>query len=506
MKSTRENTVGSNTHVAQFAKVLDGRKQPIRGLWERNGRYYAQLKIEDALTGEKKTRRVPLMDKNGDPVKSRAEAVAEMERLRVKRTDGTLPVLKRTPLFSDYAKQYTDRRKALGEQGTKRNKSATVEKLTASLGRWSKVIGTLRVDQIKKHHIDRFITQRLEDEIGPRTIELDKIALRSVLKDALKGQLIVSIPPMGDKLEGVTKKRQLVTAAELEKICAAAFETKKDNAGKDIPLTKNGQQFADFIKFMAYSGTRRNEALAMRWEDVDFGKNHLTVGASGDTKNSKARTVDFNPKLRAHLLEMKERGKGVSKFLFPSPQRGDKDASTKTFKESLWLVRERAGLPHFTFHDCRHHFISMAVMSGVDFMTIAAWVGHQDGGVLIGKVYGHLANEHKKAMADKEGRLYPRVSGFDYVENPNIPTNGENLKGMAVHKGAILCAFAPVPPVAEVLNAGTKYELFIDDASGVILEYRSFGNNVLDKATHTIESNYGFQKGLGTGLKRIVAP
>jgi hypothetical protein len=38
---------------------------------------------------------------------------------------------------------------------------------------------------------------------------------------------------------------------------------------------------------------------------------------------------------------------------------------------------------------------------GVDFMTIAAWVGHRDGGVLIGKVYGHLANEHRKAMAQR---------------------------------------------------------------------------------------------------------
>ena len=41
----------------------------------------------------------------------------------------------------------------------------------------------------------------------------------------------------------------------------------------------------------------------------------------------------------------------------------------------------------------------MCVMSGIDFMTIARWVGHQDGGVLIGKVYGHLANEHRKRMA-----------------------------------------------------------------------------------------------------------
>ena len=34
----------------------------------------------------------------------------------------------------------------------------------------------------------------------------------------------------------------------------------------------------------------------------------------------------------------------------------------------------------------------MCVMNGIDYMTIARWVGHRDGGVLIGKVYGrHMA-------------------------------------------------------------------------------------------------------------------
>ena len=37
-------------------------------------------------------------------------------------------------------------------------------------------------------------------------------------------------------------------------------------------------------------------------------------------------------------------------------------------------------------------------MSGIDFMTIAKWVGHQDGGVLIGKVYGHLSNEQAQRV------------------------------------------------------------------------------------------------------------
>jgi len=47
-------------------------------------------------------------------------------------------------------------------------------------------------------------------------------------------------------------------------------------------------------------------------------------------------------------------------------------------------AKERAlpeHLQRFGFHDCRHHFISYAVMSGIDFMTIARWVGHKDGGI-----------------------------------------------------------------------------------------------------------------------------
>ena len=67
------------------------------------------------------------------------------------------------------------------------------------------------------------------------------------------------------------------------------------------------------------------------------------------------------------------------------------------------VIKEAQMVPQFTFHDCRHHFISMCLISGVEFMTIAAWIGHRDGWVLIGKVYGHLANAHRKVMAKKAG-------------------------------------------------------------------------------------------------------
>jgi hypothetical protein len=36
----------------------------------------------------------------------------------------------------------------------------------------------------------------------------------------------------------------------------------------------------------------------------------------------------------------------------------------------------------------RHYFVSNAIEAGVDFKTIAVWVRHKDGGLLVAKTYG----------------------------------------------------------------------------------------------------------------------
>ena len=40
-------------------------------------------------------------------------------------------------------------------------------------------------------------------------------------------------------------------------------------------------------------------------------------------------------------------------------------------------------------------------MAGIDYMTTAKWLGHQDGGTLVGKVYGHLNDAHQRSAAEK---------------------------------------------------------------------------------------------------------
>jgi integrase len=403
-KETASNSqnVATDRHAPTFAKVLDGRKQPIRGLWIRGERYYAQLKIENQITGVKKTKRVPLVDKDGNAVQTAAAAVAELRRLQTQRADNTLPTLARQPKFADYAKKYLEIAK-LGKPGEEPKKPSTVEKEKAILGRWENTIGQLRLDQIKRVHVNRFIEKRLREEVSARTINLDVIGLRVLLKQALSDGLIQRLPTEGLRpMKVSTEKRPLFSASDLEKLCEAALKK---------GVTKNGDQLVEYLTFMAYSGCRRNEALGMQWGDVDLKAGLLHIrrqitnrkinGGIEALKNREERTLDINPKLKAHLVAMKERAQGVSKWLFPSPQRGDKDIPSKSFRESMELAKKAASMPHVGFHDMRHHFISMCVMSGIDYMTIAAWVGHKDGGILIGKVYGHLANEHRRAMAEK---------------------------------------------------------------------------------------------------------
>ena len=54
-----------------------------------------------------------------------------------------------------------------------------------------------------------------------------------------------------------------------------------------------------------------------------------------------------------------------------------------------------------SFHDCRHTFASMCAMQGIDFATIASWLGHVDGGTLVAKVYSHLAPGHMREAAQR---------------------------------------------------------------------------------------------------------
>ncbi len=399
-------------HRPQFIPALDSRNRRVPGLCTRNGRYYAQLWI-DLGNGLKSARRLPLIDENKEAIRSLAEAKDALISLREKRKQNTLPQRGRQPTFAAFAAQY------LQMASTRQKRKRTQEKEEAAIEMWNAQLGQVRLDQISTRMIKDFVEKRLNgcrlrgkyyEPAAPRTVALDLIALRNVLKAAIDSDHIRELPLFSHVKVPPPPRRALLTPEQFDRLLSCCFGTKENGE----PLTKNSQQLHDFLRLLSFTGAREQEALRLRWSHVDFKRRRIfigadenftaaamTIGSGGTSKSHSSRIVDFNPQLEALLHEMRSRRAPDSDWLFPSPQRGEKDIHANTFRESLKLVRAKAALPNIGFHDLRHLFCSFSVMAGIDFMTIAAWLGHKDGGILIGKVYGHLLDEHRQKMAAK---------------------------------------------------------------------------------------------------------
>ncbi len=371
----------------KFEAVLDSRNRKVVGLWRRGSRYYAQLRI-DLGNGRTAPRRFPL---NAVDLNS---ARAELERKRTERLENRLRPPGRRPAFQAVVEEY------FSSPSFTEKKIRTQESQRQALERWAKYLATLSIEKVSLKKVDDYRRARIQDGTSPRTVNLDVIALRQVLSYAKLCGYIDNVvqffsPRHGGGLKALRQrsapKRRLLTKEEFNRLIEAATED----------TTKNARQLRFFLRFLALAGAREQEALSVGRSDVDFASGFVTIGAAGDSKNRKSRTVDFSPELKELLRELLASLPPDTSWLFPSTQRGTRDVRAKTLRESFKLVRAKAGLPNVGFHDLRHFFASQCVMAGIDFMTIATWLGHQDGGILVGKVYGHLADTHKKAAAKK---------------------------------------------------------------------------------------------------------
>ena len=164
-------------------------------------------------------------------------------------------------------------------------------------------------------------------------------------------------------------------------------------------MDRRAHYAADLLELLGYSGMRLMEATSLKWRHVDFQRRTLLVtGGNDGTKNSRERTIPLFPSLETFLLELREQRMKQLKLRNLSDWGVIPIENAKT---ALNSACEEAELPHFTHHHCRHFFCSNAIQAGVDFRTIAGWLGHSDGGVLVAQVYGHLRDEHSRAMAAK---------------------------------------------------------------------------------------------------------
>ena len=196
----------------------------------------------------------------------------------------------------------------------------------------------------------------------------------------------------GIKLKSTPRKPNLPESAKLTEI----FNEIESGGGR---LSRDA---ADFCRFLAYTGCRLSEARGVTWADVDFNRGFLRV--RGSKTESADREVPLIPAARTLLERLQaahEKIAQTAETALGCPAPPDKVLRVGEAAKSLTRACEAHGVERLTHHDLRDAFATIAIESGVDIPTVAAWLGHADGGALLMRVYAHHRRAHSVSQAAK---------------------------------------------------------------------------------------------------------
>lgn len=233
-------------------------------------------------------------------------------------------------------------------------------------------LGETPLHEISKAAREEFKQKRLSGKLSPRGIKcanntvnrelscLCQVLQYAVSVDCLKENPLVGLkrlPTIHRDMFWLTKEQfdgQLVSVA-------TAYE-----AGR----------YRNLIEFAAYTGARRNEILLFHRDDINWSRNEIRLATLKKRRRAKAERFlsvkDIGPRLETLLRRMK-----------PHPETGfffaTKDGKpwNEHYVNKVFIVlRKKADLAQYRFHDLRHTFAMHRVMTRITFRQLQIELGH----------------------------------------------------------------------------------------------------------------------------------
>jgi len=126
----------------------------------------------------------------------------------------------------------------------------------------------------------------------------------------------------------------------------------------------------DYLHFLLFTGLRKMEAATLTWDQVSFQAKTFTIP---DTKNGEPHTLPLTDYL-TDLLKHREANADGSPWVFPSPVY---DSHLREPRGAIKQVIEATG-KHFTLHDLRRTFITIAESLDIPAYALKQLLNHRD--------------------------------------------------------------------------------------------------------------------------------
>lgn len=302
-------------------------------------------------------------------------------------------------------------------------------------------LGHLKLTEIKPHSINKFLVDLTKDGCrhdgkpggySKGTIHKISNVLSSILRTATEWEVIERNPcdPVRVKAEDTADKIKFFTpqqtAVFLDYIehpftIRTRGHSRVDDTGKayvvgDYTSTKElPTQLKVLFTLAIYSGLRKGEILALKWEDVDFENNTVAVTKAAamvkgeqivkvpKTRNS-YRVVSIphsvTEKLRKLQLEQTRYRLSVGDYwqgegwIFTQDDGRMMNYSTpyKSLQDILTHYNadkaESDKLPMIPFHGLRHTTATLQIAAGTDVRTVSSIMGHRETSTTM-NIYAH---------------------------------------------------------------------------------------------------------------------
>ncbi|MBR4100464.1 MAG: site-specific integrase [Oscillospiraceae bacterium] len=296
--------------------------------------------------------------------------------------------------FADFCPMYLEIKKDVLAPRIWADYSRTIEKLLIPL------LGHIKLTELKPAHVQQFI-QYLQGDVRQKkdgtidtenpklsqaTIRRKLTVLQSILKQAVKLDLIPSNPAAAEKLT-----LQKVTAPKIE------IFSKQEAAEMLQCLEDEELQFQVLVQLAIMTGARCGELVGLKFSDFDYGSGKVTIERSAykisgqpiavkPPKDYEVRTVSINRhciQLVMMLREEKQRQAELlgsqwigEEWLFTQWNGEILNPQTPTKQFSKFLKRH--GLKHRKFHSLRHTSATLLLYGGVNLKQVQARLGHGD--------------------------------------------------------------------------------------------------------------------------------
>jgi integrase len=254
-------------------------------------------------------------------------------------------------------------------------------------------LGHLPVQKLTRRHVDELVRRLRDGQVvradgtkrrpwSARSCNYLLGTLSQVLGQLVHdGTLVRNVVAHVDRVAGKPKKFATYTPMQVERLLRAIREDRNRHAWH-----------------LALSGLRRGEIGGLRWTNVDFEANTLTIGPTRISVDGKAveqddaKSEDSNrvlPLPDPLLVELKAAKKRqLSEKLKAGVDYTDLDyvvcneAGQPYHPDTLskmWAnTVTAAGVPRIRLHDARHTCGTTMHLQGVPAAVIAAWLGHAD--------------------------------------------------------------------------------------------------------------------------------